>query len=86
MLDMNDPEIIDSLKYLIIPQSEKIKFQAMPFDAKKQCFVADPKEGFVTAEIQSTKGEEVTVKTSKNEVIFRSKKYLGPSKFLKLIM
>jgi myosin heavy chain 6/7 len=67
MIDMNDPEIIESLKFLVIPPAEKIKMQAQPFDAKKQCFVADPKEGFVTAEITGTKGEEVTVKTSKNE-------------------
>jgi myosin heavy chain 6/7 len=68
MLDMNDPEIIESLKYLAIPQADKIKMQAQPFDGKKQCFIPDAKEGFIAAEIQSTKGEEVTVKSAKNEV------------------
>lgn len=70
MLDMNDPEVIESLKYLVIPQAEKIKMQATPFDGKKNCWIPEPKEGFIAAEIQSTKGEEVTVKTSKGEVCF----------------
>lgn len=67
-VDMNDPEVIESLKYLLIPPTEKIKLQSQPFDGKKQCWVPDAKEGFLAAEIQSTKGEEVTVKTSKGEV------------------
>lgn len=65
---MNDPEIIESLKYLLIPQAEKIKAQAQPFDGKKSCWIPEHKEGFIAAEIVSTKGEEVTVKTSKGEV------------------
>lgn len=68
MIDMNDPEVIESLKYLLVPTTEKIKLQAQPFDGKKQCWVAEAKEGFIAAEIQSTKGEEVTVKTGKGEV------------------
>ena len=68
MLDMNDPEIVESLKYLLIPQAEKIKAQAQPFDGKKACWIPEHKEGFLAAEIISTKGEEVTVKTSKGEV------------------
>lgn len=68
MIDMNDPEVIESLKYLQVPTAEKIKLQSQPFDGKKACWVADPKEGFISGEIQSTKGEEVTVKTAKNEV------------------
>jgi myosin heavy chain 6/7 len=67
-VDINDPEVIESMKYLAMPQAEKIKLQAQPFDGKKQCWVPDQKEGFLAAEIQSTKGEEVTVKTSKGDV------------------
>ena len=63
-----DPEIIESLKYLLVSREEKMKMQAQPFDGKKNCWIPDPKEGFVAAEIQSTKGEEVTVKTNKGEV------------------
>ena len=69
MIDnISDPEIIESLKYLLVSREEKMKMQAQPFDGKKNCWIPDQKEGFVAAEIQSTKGEEVTVKTNKGEV------------------
>jgi len=38
MVDMNDPEVIESLKYLIVPKEEKIKTCALPFDGKKKRF------------------------------------------------
>ena len=56
------------MKFLTIPTDERIKLQAQPFDGKKQCWAPDAKESFVAAEITGTKGEEVTVKTSKGEV------------------
>ena len=68
MLDTTDPEIIESLKYLLVSREEKMKMQAQPFDGKKNCWIPDQKEGFLAAEIQSTKGEEITVKTTKGEV------------------
>jgi hypothetical protein len=43
--------------------------QTQPFDAKKACWVPDHKEGFLAGEIESTNGDQVTVKTSKGEVI-----------------
>jgi hypothetical protein len=70
VIDMNDPEVVESLKYLVVTKEERIKLQSQPFDAKKACWVPDPKEGFLAGEIQSTKGDDVTVKTSKGEVIF----------------
>ena len=72
MVDMNDPEVIESLKFLLVPREEKIETQARPFDPKKNVFISDPKEGFIDAIVQSedeAKGM-VTVKTSKGEVIF----------------
>jgi myosin heavy chain 6/7 len=69
IVDPNDPEVQESLKYLLITTTEKIKLQALPFDGKKQCWIPDHKEGFLASEIESTKGEEVTVKTSKGEVL-----------------
>ena len=69
MIDINDPEVIESLKYLQVTKEERVKLSSMPFDAKKACWVPDHKEGYLAAEIQSVKGDEVTVKTSKNEVI-----------------
>lgn len=38
------------------------------FDTKKSCWVPDPKEGFISAEVLSTKGEMVTVKTVTGKV------------------
>ena len=79
-----DPEVMESLKYLVITTAERIKMQSTPFDAKKQCWAPDHKEGFVAAEIQSTKGEEVTVKTSKNETLTFKKddlQQMNPPKF-----
>ena len=78
MLDTTDPEIIESLKYLLVSREEKMKMQSQPFDGKKNCWIPDHKEGFLAAEIQSTKGEEVTVKTTKGEVI--TDQYLSISK------
>ena len=69
VIDMNDPEIVESLSYLLVSKEEKMKTQSRPFDGKKNCWIPEPKEGFVAAEIQSTKGDEVTVKTSKGDVI-----------------
>ncbi|CAF3691463.1 unnamed protein product [Rotaria sordida] len=67
MTDPNDPEVVDAMKYLALPSEEKIKLRSQPFDAKKACWVPDPKESFIAADIESTKDNEVTVKTSKGE-------------------
>jgi hypothetical protein len=66
--DHNDPDVVEAMKYLVLPPEEKIKLQAQPFDAKKAVWVPDPKESYVSGEIVSTKGEEVTLKTGKGEV------------------
>ena len=81
-----DPEIMESLKFLVITTAERIKMQATPFDGKKQCWAPDHKEGFVPCEIQSTKGEECTVKTSKGETLTFKKddlQQMNPPKFHK---
>jgi myosin heavy chain 6/7 len=67
MIDLRDPEVVESLKYLEVTKDERIKLSARPFDGKKNCWVPDQKEGFLPAEIMSTKGEEVTVKVNGNE-------------------
>lgn len=38
------------------------------FDSKKNCWIADPEEGFLAAEIKATKGDQVTVVSAKGEV------------------
>ncbi len=72
MVDMNDPEVIESLRYLLISKEERIKNTAMPFDSKKNCFIPDQKDGFVVAEIENRNEEkgEVTVKLVSGEVNF----------------
>ena len=69
MIDMNDPEVIDSLKYLLIPKDEKIRTSARPFDSKKNFFVPHKTEGYLTAEVISEDGDNVTLINSQNEVI-----------------
>ncbi|CAF4344133.1 unnamed protein product, partial [Adineta steineri] len=63
----NDPELLEAMKYLALPAEEKIKLRSQPFDAKKACWIPDPKESFIAGEIESEKNEQVTVKTSKGE-------------------
>jgi len=62
-VDPNDPEVIESLTFLLVPKEEKIQTQSRPFDPKKNVFVRDAKEGFIDGVIQSEDGDKVTVKT-----------------------
>ncbi len=71
-VDMNDPEVIESLTFLLVPKEEKIQTQARPFDPKKNVFVHDSKEGFVAAEIIDSDGTNATVQTASGEVIIKS--------------
>ncbi|XP_052774014.1 myosin heavy chain, striated muscle-like isoform X3 [Mya arenaria] len=76
-----DPEF----QYLAVDRKKLMREQTQPFDGKKSCWVPCPKEGFVRAEIQSTKGEEVTVKVDSNNDIKTFKKddvqQVNPPKF-----
>lgn len=67
--NLNDPEVVESLKYLLVPTEEKIKAQARPFDGKKNFWLPDKTEGFLACELQSEKGDQATVKTSKGESV-----------------
>lgn len=64
-LDVNDPDY----QYLVVDRKKLMKEQTQSFDGKKSCWVPDVKEGFLAAEIQSTKGEEITVKLAKNNEV-----------------
>ena len=68
MIDMNDPEIIESLKYLLVPKEEKIRFSAMPFDAKTSFFVPDKDQGYLTGTITKEDGDNVTVQAGDKSV------------------
>ncbi|KAL4239400.1 hypothetical protein ACF0H5_000216 [Mactra antiquata] len=74
-------------QYLAVDHKKLMKEQTTPFDGKKSCWVPHEKEGFCRAEIQSTKGEEVTVKLEKNNDIKTFKKddvqQVNPPKFEK---
>jgi len=67
--DHNDPDLVEAMKYLVLPPEEKIKLQAQPFDGKKACWVPDPKESYIAGEIVGTKGDDVQVKTPKGETV-----------------
>lgn len=74
--DMNDPEVIESLKYLAISKEERIKLSELPFDVNKNCFIAHKTEGYVTAIIEGEFGEFVTVRTCKEgKVIYLMENY-----------
>jgi myosin heavy chain 6/7 len=70
-VDLNDPEVIESLRYLLVPREEKIKASAQPFDGKKNTWVPNAKAGFIKGEIKSTKGDIVTVNTVDGDADFK---------------
>ena len=62
--DPQDPDF----QFLAVDRKKMLKEQTQTFDGKKACWVPDEKDGFIGGEIISTKGDEVTVKTTKGEV------------------
>lgn len=59
-------------QYLAVDHKKIMKEQSGAFDGKKACWVPDEKEGFVRADIVSSKGDEITVKVvSTNQVRHR---------------
>ena len=60
-------------QYLAVDRAKLLKEQTKEFDGKKMCWIHDAKEGFVKAEIQSSKGDDITVKCiDSNEVQYNS--------------
>lgn len=58
----------EAVPYLRKSEKERIEAQNKPFDAKTSVFVADPKESFVKATVQSREGGKVTAKTEAGAV------------------
>ncbi len=57
-----------------------------PFDSKKNCWIPEEEEGFIAAEVKSTKGDMVTVVTAKgNEVTLKKEmtQEMNPPKYEK---
>ncbi|KAL3877462.1 hypothetical protein ACJMK2_035164 [Sinanodonta woodiana] len=81
--DPSDPDF----QYLAVDRKALMK-DPPAYEGKKCCWIPDKKEGFVLAEIVSTKGEEITVKTlEKNETITVKKddiQQVNPAKFEKV--
>jgi len=78
----SDPDF----EYLAIDK-KKLLAEAEPYDGKKSCFIPDAKEGYVKGEIQSTKGDEVTVLANgKAEVTVKKDavQQMNPPKFEKI--
>lgn len=64
-----DPNTPCLQNYLAIDRKALVKEQgSTPFDGKKACFVPDEKEGYLPADIVSSKGEEITVQIINGQV------------------
>ncbi|KAJ8036907.1 Myosin-16 [Holothuria leucospilota] len=77
-----DPE-----QFLMVDKKSQLEAQAAAYDGKKQCWVADEKDGFLAAEIISTKGDQVTVKTQTGKQLTLKKddtQQMNPPKFEKI--
>jgi len=57
---VNPYEGDEDFQYLALDR-KKLMEEAPPFDAKTSCWIPDEKDGYLKANIKSTKGEEVTV-------------------------
>ncbi|CAD5223229.1 unnamed protein product [Bursaphelenchus okinawaensis] len=64
---MGDMESDPGWQFLRLSEEQRLANSTKKFDSKKNCWVPDPTEGFLEAEIKSSKGEQVTVVTSKGE-------------------
>lgn len=72
----------DPTPYLYVSLEQKRIDQTKPYDAKKACWVPDEAEGFVQGEIQSTKGDLVTVKLPGGEVVNKSLLLFGLKQYV----
>ncbi|XP_023210290.1 myosin heavy chain, muscle-like isoform X18 [Centruroides sculpturatus] len=57
----------DPTPYLFISREQKLKDQAKPYDGKKMVWIPDEKECYLFGNIQSTKGDMVTVELEGGE-------------------
>jgi hypothetical protein len=58
----------DPAEWLFISLEQKRIDQSKPYDAKKACWIPDEQQGYLLAEIKSTKGDIVTVQIAGGEV------------------
>ena len=55
-------------RFLCVDRRRLLAEQTKPFDGRKNCWIPDPKHGYVRAEIQTARGQEVSVLTDNMEV------------------
>ncbi|XP_028649517.2 myosin-6 [Erpetoichthys calabaricus] len=63
MGDSQMAEFGPAAPFLRKSDKERLEAQTRPFDMKKECFVPDPKEEYVKAQVTSREGDKVTVQT-----------------------
>ncbi|VDM25930.1 unnamed protein product [Toxocara canis] len=67
-LRRNREQIIEVLK----PKTTIFEDQSAPYDSKKDCWIPDKEEGYIAAQILSTKGDQVVVSAKGIEASFSS--------------
>lgn len=72
--------------FLFVSHDDVFQDQSKPYDSKKDCWIPDAEEGFISAQIKSTKGDTISVVTSRgNEVIYNRRSELNLSNNLRLL-
>ncbi|XP_033630505.1 myosin heavy chain, striated muscle-like [Asterias rubens] len=77
----------DPDQFLSVNRKDQLEAAATQFDSKKNCWVPDQKDGYIAAEVISTKGDQVTVKTLTGKQITMKKddtQQVNPPKFEKV--
>ncbi|XP_078095930.1 myosin-16-like [Mustelus asterias] len=72
------------MPFLAPTEKEKLEYMSRPYDIKKSCWIKDEKDGFIDGEIQSEQGDQVTVKTGRNQTVTIKKndvQQMNPPKF-----
>ncbi|VDK21568.1 unnamed protein product, partial [Anisakis simplex] len=60
--------------------------QSVPYDSKKDCWIPDKDEGYVPAQIISTKGDQITVTSKGSEVLTTIQTYINRLAFVLIYM
>ncbi|KAI6171120.1 Myosin SH3-like domain protein [Aphelenchoides bicaudatus] len=70
-------------QFLRQTEEQRLAATTKKFDSKKNCWIADPEEGFLAAEIKATKGEQVTVVSPKGEKTLKKEEIqqMNPPKY-----
>ena len=67
--DDDDAQYPDPTKYLFISLEQKRKDQSKPYDGKKMFWIPDEKETYILGNIESEKGDTVTLSIDGGEKV-----------------